>query len=391
MKKILLIEDDHVVATVYRNKFKSEGFAVEVAEDGEIGYKLLRNFQPDVVLLDLMLPKLPGIDLIKKIRAVEELQTLPLIVFTNTYLSSTIQEAWKAGATKCLTKSTCTPKQVISTVWSVLRPDASTTPQAAAPSAAPIETRAVELSDVASHEEPQNSFADEYPSHIAKLRGLLQSLTKAENDADKLQQLDRMYRLVHTLTGNAGLVDMVQIAQLADALEALIKELFDKPRNLNASTLRTLASAVDCLAILFEQRAILPDESPAPRILVVDDEEISRRAVTHALEKAKLKSINAEDPLKAFDLITQLKYDLIFLDVDMPKMSGYELCTKIRTLPSYKKTPVVFVTSLNDFEARTNSTISGGNDFIAKPFLFIELTVKALIYVLRGQLQPFNK
>jgi CheY-like chemotaxis protein len=86
-----------------------------------------------------------------------------------------------------------------------------------------------------------------------------------------------------------------------------------------------------------------------------------------------------------------LKYDLIFLDVDMPKMSGYELCTKIRTLPSYKKTPVVFVTSLNDFEARTNSTISGGNDFIAKPFLFIELTVKALIYVLRGQLQPFNK
>ena len=60
-------------------------------------------------------------------------------------------------------------------------------------------------------------------------------------------------------------------------------------------------------------------------------------------------------------------------------MNGFELCTKLRTLPAYKKTPVVFVTSLNDFESRANSTMSGGNDFIAKPFLFIELAVKALV------------
>jgi DNA-binding response OmpR family regulator len=64
------------------------------------------------------------------------------------------------------------------------------------------------------------------------------------------------------------------------------------------------------------------------------------------------------------------------------------LCSKVRTLPAYKKTPVVFVTSLNDFESRAKSTMSGGNDFIAKPFLFIELAVKALVYILRAQLEP---
>jgi DNA-binding response OmpR family regulator len=48
---------------------------------------------------------------------------------------------------------------------------------------------------------------------------------------------------------------------------------------------------------------------------------------------------------------------------------------------------VVFVTSLNDFENRASSTVAGGNDFIGKPFLFIELTVKALIHVLRNRLQ----
>jgi DNA-binding response OmpR family regulator len=120
----------------------------------------------------------------------------------------------------------------------------------------------------------------------------------------------------------------------------------------------------------------------------VDDEAISRRAVVYALEKAKLKSVNVEDPAAAYDLLLENRYDLIVLDVDMPGMNGFELCTKLRTLPAHKKTPVVFVTSLNDFESRANSTMSGGNDFIAKPFLFIELAVKALVYVLRGRLQP---
>jgi len=95
--------------------------------------------------------------------------------------------------------------------------------------------------------------------------------------------------------------------------------------------------------------------------------------------------------MAAYKMLSESKFDLIFLDVDMPGMSGFELCTKLRTLPAHKKTPVVFVTSLNDFENRTNSTMSGGTDFIAKPFLFIELAVKALVYVLRGRLVAAGK
>ena len=75
----------------------------------------------------------------------------------------------------------------------------------------------------------------------------------------------------------------------------------------------------------------------------------------------------------------------------MPNMTGFELCSKLRMLPAYAKTPVVFVTGLNDLENRANSTMSGGNDFIAKPFLFIELTVKALVHVLRGRLNNQKK
>ena len=93
-------------------------------------------------------------------------------------------------------------------------------------------------------------------------------------------------------------------------------------------------------------------------------------------------------PNAALNLLSENKFDLVFLDVDMPGMTGFELCTKLRALPQHKKTPVVFVTALSDFDSRTSSMMAGGNDFIAKPFLFIELTVKALIHVLRARLQP---
>jgi len=191
------------------------------------------------------------------------------------------------------------------------------------------------------------------------------------------------------LNGNAGLAGLTLIAQMAAAFEALLKELYEKPKNLNASTIRTVAAAVDFLGILFD-RGTQPEkqELPPSRILVVDDEAISRRAITYALDKARLQSIGEDDPNKALDLLSQGEFDLIFLDVDMPEMSGFELCAKLRAMPHLKKTPVVFVTALNDFDNRTNSMMAGGNDFIGKPFLFIELTVKALIYVMRARVQP---
>ena len=123
------------------------------------------------------------------------------------------------------------------------------------------------------------------------------------------------------------------------------------------------------------------------RIMVVDDEAISRRAVIYALEKANLKCVSVEDPKTALTMLAENRFDLIFLDVDMPGMSGFELCAKLRVLPAHARTPVVFVTGLTDFESRARSTLSGGNDLIAKPFLFMELAVKSLTLILKGQLR----
>src|SRR5262245_45988744 len=165
MKKILIIEDDQIVANIYRNKFSIEGFQVEIALDGHVGLELVRSFRPDAVVLDLMLPKLTGIELMKKIRAEPEFEKLPLIVFSNTYLTQMVQDAWKAGATKCLSKSNCTPKQVIEVVRSALpnngvsAPGASPAPPAnSGKSPANARPSAVASADAASSAEADAKF-----------------------------------------------------------------------------------------------------------------------------------------------------------------------------------------------------------------------------------------
>ena len=393
--KILIIEDDQLVANIYRNKFTLEGFQAETASNGDAGLELVSRFRPDAVLLDLLLPGVTGLDVMRRIREQEEFADLPIIVFSNTYLSKMVQDAWKAGATKCLSKGNSTPREVIDAVRNAIKSNGDASPEtggAKTNSASKTALPGVENNDDAEFQaQLRLDFIAGLPATLISLRTLLQGLARAENEAGRLKQIQEIYRRTHSLSSNAGIAGASDIALMGDALEALLKELQDKPKNINASTLRTVASAVDFMGVLFE-RASSPDQSVASAdVLVVDDEAISRRAITYALEKAQMKSISVEDPIKALDILLQRKFDLIFLDVDMPNMSGFELCTKIRTLPQYAKTPVVFVTGLNDLESRANSTMSGGNDFIAKPFLFIELTVKALVHVMRSRLTPAKK
>ena len=391
MKKILIIEDEQIVANVYRNKLVVEGYLAEIALDGESGLKLMHKFQPDAIVLDLILPKMSGLEVINKIRSEPEFSKVPVIVLTNTYLTNLIQDAWKAGATKCVSKINCSPKDLLDLMRRTIGGGEAVSHASRKTEGAPV-TRPVKSADETDAEfqaEFRETFIASLPATLTVLRTALQSLIKSDAEATRLGHIQELYLRIHRINSNAGIAGLVLIAHMAAALEALLKELCEKPKNISASILHTVAAAVDFLDFLFKH-GIQPDKQEIPRasILVVDDEALACRTITYALKKAQLQSISVEDPHAAFKLLSENKFDLVFLDVDMPGMTGYELCNKLRSLPMHKKTPVVFVTRLDDFNNRTKSMVAGGNDFIAKPFLFIELTVKALIHVLRGKLQP---
>jgi DNA-binding response OmpR family regulator len=88
----------------------------------------------------------------------------------------------------------------------------------------------------------------------------------------------------------------------------------------------------------------------------------------------------------ALSVLGDNRFDLIFLDVNLPQGSGFDLCTQVRQLEDHRRTPVVFLTGMNNFKSRAQGSLSGGNDFIGKPFNLLELGVKALMWIFKGQL-----
>ncbi|MEI9863207.1 MAG: response regulator [Limisphaerales bacterium] len=339
MKKILIIEDDKVLGNICYNYLMSDGYHVKTAEDGENGLTLMREFKPDLLLLDLMLPQMSGMDVIKQVRSEVEFAKIPIVVFSNAYLTDLVQEAWKAGATKCVSKTNSSPRELTDIIHRTIREsirDRNAVAPLAKTAIPPIATKSAAAtlkaeSDSTFQAGLGETFIASLPATLVSLRTSLQVIIKAGTEPARVEGIFDLYRRVHALDGNAGVAGLVTIAHMAAALEALLKELHEKPKNITPSTLRTVAAAVDFLGFLF-QHGTQPgiQEVPAANILVVDDEEISRRAIIYALEKAGLQSINVESAETAYQLLSDTQFGLVFLDVDMPGMTGFELCTKLR-------------------------------------------------------------
>ena len=120
MNKILVIEDNAIAASLYRSALSQAGYQVDVASDGEAGLAAIDKIHPDLVLLDLMLPKVEGLEVLRQIRSNPALNGMPVMVTSNAYTNARMDELWKAGATQILTKAKVSPKELARVVTSAL-------------------------------------------------------------------------------------------------------------------------------------------------------------------------------------------------------------------------------------------------------------------------------
>ena len=120
MKKILYVEDNALIVQVYRMALLRKGFQVEVAEDGLIAAKMLSKAKPDLVLLDLMIPKFTGTDLIKYIRSTPALKSMPVIILSDASKADLAMEAIASGVDRVFLKSQCTPAKLIDAINELL-------------------------------------------------------------------------------------------------------------------------------------------------------------------------------------------------------------------------------------------------------------------------------
>jgi len=223
---------------------------------------------------------------------------------------------------------------------------------------------------------------------LASLRKSLCELGRLSAPDDQKWLVNQLLNEVRSLQNKSNISVVRPLWQLAGGVESLLNQLTDENEELKPSTLRTLASAIDLLHSL-SVRGIRTDLAahPAPRLLAVDDDPVSRFAVAAAMKRYLVKPETATEGEAALGLAEETAYDLIFLDVQMPGMDGFELCSRIHATAPNRTTPIVFVTCQSDFDARAKSSLMGGQDLIGKPFMAAELSLKALTLVLRRRLQ----
>jgi diguanylate cyclase (GGDEF)-like protein len=179
---------------------------------------------------------------------------------------------------------------------------------------------------------------------------------------DLLGDLDRLgTAVVGLLPPNAG------TASRAAALRAGARLLLDAPLDPVAGA----AQITDAIATLLDDR-----DHSVPRVLAVDDDDTVLQAVRHLLGSTSVQVETLSEPETFWATLRQIQPDLLLLDVDMPGVSGLELCRLVRSDPRWSQLPVVFLSGSHDPDAVGRVYAAGADDFVSKPVAGPELQAR---------------
>lgn len=120
-KKILIIEDDKFLRELIARKLSDEGFAVLEAVDGEDGIKKIKEGNPDLVLLDLILPSIDGFEVLARVKEDSTVASVPIIILSNLGQKEEVEKGLKLGAVDYLIKAHFTPGEIIEKIKIILK------------------------------------------------------------------------------------------------------------------------------------------------------------------------------------------------------------------------------------------------------------------------------
>jgi CheY-like chemotaxis protein len=333
------------------------------------------------------------------------LTTVPVIIFSNAPLTEVPPDSSLAQGTKRLLKSDCTFPKLLETIEDSLAkaPELVVVEANKKPSARPVaakngkaEIKAEIKNDRADIIPPPDfgrgipkplaDFLAEAPTIMPKLRDHSMGYIKAPDSESGQTHLNGLLQRVSLLQTSATQAGCARVGMLMSAFDSLLSAIKEKPSSVTPSMLQTIAQTVDCLdGLLKAKDGYSAGPAIHARVLVVDDDAVCNQVNVTSLKRANFETKGVKDPAEALTLLETTAYDLVVLDVNMPGMTGFDVCEKLRRLPNNKKTPVIFVTAFSSFDNRKQSVLSGGNDFVSKPVSPVELALKVAINLIKAR------
>ncbi|HEY4025101.1 MAG TPA: response regulator [Candidatus Dormibacteraeota bacterium] len=120
--RVLLIEDDGTLAQMYRTKLERDGYTVQVAGDGEEALRLIAEHLPDLIFLDIRLPRMDGLTFLERLRETDRTQNIPVVIVSNYSERELVDRGYQLGALDYLVKSQTTPGRLAAGVREWSRP-----------------------------------------------------------------------------------------------------------------------------------------------------------------------------------------------------------------------------------------------------------------------------
>jgi len=334
-KKILVVDDDQFFIEFERAFLQREHFDIIEARDGPEALELMRDQHPDLVLLDMYMPGMDGLEVIVRARA-EGMIDLPIIMVSKEEDPIKISELKEAGATDFITKPIN-----IDTLMAKVNVYLKEAHRGGSRLPVKIKIKYRTLDELLQGESKDLSTTGIFVRTKKDLGiGSLVELFlhhAGDEEAEPIRVMGEVVRAVQGNNENTG-VGMKFI-------------------NLDAESVKLITGMLE-----EEQSRQKVD------ILVVDDDGVVREMLNDALSEAGWKveiSSNAIEALKTLDRVAPA---LILADIMMPGMSGIEFCETFRKNARNKQTPFIFISSHVDKETVMQARKSGGTFFIAKPF-----------------------
>ena len=364
-QRVLLLIEDPLVANFYRDKLDACGFESVMAGTSFGGVESFRSKPADLILIDPVFSTLDGPDAIRVIH--EASPKTPIVAISN--LPANLARAVeKAGVVKMIPTVDSPLEPVIAEVASLFQADIA----------------GYDLRTQNPDEFWLASCLNSAPETIKAMRLSAYTFAKTRSNQALLYAL---FRETHHLAERLAAVGLRALQRMAVSIEMLVYDLYEMPEQVNDSSVRTAVQAVDHLGSLIDPATMVRLTDPTGAVvLAVDDEPDALRTIEAAMKMAGLAVSCAPTAEDAIGLLRDVDFKLIFVDIGLPGVNGFDLCKKAREIPRHAKTPIVFLTGMTTFQNRALSTLSGGNDFIGKPFNLYELGAKAIGWIFKGQL-----
>lgn len=223
------------------------------------------------------------------------------------------------------------------------------------------------------------------PAQMRVLREVVAQLSAAPAET---ALLSRASEVVTQISRNASPLGNHAFRRLARDLRDFVHDLGRRTDPPETLPLRAVRHAVEFLTQLLEPELFAKGRNlPPGKVLALDDDADLLATVSTALTGVGLHTTGCETAEAALIAIEAQQFDVIIADVRLPEMNGPAFCARARDLPAYRRTPIIFLTVADTLDKRAETSLSGGNEFIAKPFNVYELALKVETWVLKQQLQ----